>query len=206
MVKQLGVDVLAGNSLLARSDVTFRPSKKQNIIVGASISKLRLRRVQGWCRRTQAFLLRNPRKTVILAWDYLELHTSYDVITDALWALEPRLDSRNPERAWPPPQDPLCQWSSARRQWYRCPYIGQQWRTHLPCTSDNLSLWRCRSRRLLTSNAAVFGEQHIVLHGGPSTLKHAWPWWCQVGSARELHTDFDDMFDTKSSLYNGASG
>ncbi|KAK2183478.1 hypothetical protein NP493_312g10047 [Ridgeia piscesae] len=71
--------------------------------------------MQGWfasVRRTQAFLLRNPHKTVILPADYQELHTPCDVNTDTPWGLEPRLDSRTdmrskPERALLPPQEIL---------------------------------------------------------------------------------------------------
>ena len=141
VVKQLDVDVLAGNPFLARNDVAVRPSKKQIIIGDADIIYYGTDECKAdvpSVRRTQAFLLRNPRKTVILPGDYLELHTPCDVNTDTLWALEPRLDSRTnmqskPERAWTPPQE------------------------------------------ILSTSGA-------------------------------LHSDFDDVFDTKPSLYNGASG
>ena len=61
-------------------------------------------------RRTKAFLLRNPRKYVVLLGDFLELDTPRDVNSDTVWALEPRMDSRSitwskPERAWPSPQN-----------------------------------------------------------------------------------------------------
>ena len=115
MVKKLDVDVLAGNPFLARNDVAVRPTKMQIIVGGADIIYYGTDECKAGVpsvRRTQAFLLRNPRETVIIPGDYLELHTPCDVNTDTLWALEPRLDSRTniqskPERAWRPPQEIL---------------------------------------------------------------------------------------------------
>ena len=115
VVNQLDVDVLAGYPFFARNDVAVRPSKKQIIIAGADIIYYDTDECKAGvpsARRTQAFLLRNPRKTVIRPGDYLELHTPCDVNTDTLCALDPRLDNRTniqskPERAWPPPQEIL---------------------------------------------------------------------------------------------------
>ncbi|KAK2183670.1 hypothetical protein NP493_300g00016 [Ridgeia piscesae] len=101
VVKQLDVDVLAGNPFRARNDVAVRPTKKQIIIgdadmiyYGTGESKADVPSV----RRTQAFLL--------IIWSYTHL------VTDTLRALESRLDSRTnmhskPERAWSPPQEIL---------------------------------------------------------------------------------------------------
>ena len=110
MVEQLDVDILTETIFLARNDVTVRPSKKQITVGGADIIYYATDECNAYVasmRRTQASLLRNSGKTVILPGDYLELHITCDVNTGTLCALEPRLDSRRPERAWPPPQEIL---------------------------------------------------------------------------------------------------
>ncbi|KAK2171138.1 hypothetical protein NP493_1099g00022 [Ridgeia piscesae] len=112
MVKQLDVDVLAGNPFLARNDVAVRPTKKQIIIGGADIIYYGTDECKAGAasvRRTRPSSCES-RETVTLPGDYLE--TPCDVNTDTLWALEPRLDSRTniqskPERAWRPPQEIL---------------------------------------------------------------------------------------------------
>ena len=63
-------------------------------------------------RRTQSFLLHNPRRTVVLPGDYIKRSTPCDSDPDSLWALEPRLDSPSniltkPKEAWPRSQDIL---------------------------------------------------------------------------------------------------
>ena len=112
VVRQLDVDILAGNPLLVRNDIGVRPAKRQIEIGGARIisysSPSRHTR-QPNVRRTQSFLLHNPIRTVVLPGEYVHFSTPSDADSDTLWALEPRLDCasnmpRKPGDAWPPPQ------------------------------------------------------------------------------------------------------
>jgi hypothetical protein len=113
VVKQLDVDILAGNPFRVINDIATRPAKRQVVIQGSEIvyygqqhsNKATVRRAQA------ATLLRAPAKqTVVLPGDYLELDLPPDVDSDTIWALEPRLDApinitKDPESAWPPPQE-----------------------------------------------------------------------------------------------------
>ena len=112
VVRQLDVDILAGNPFMVCNDIGVRPAKRQIEIGGIEIisysSPSRHTR-QPSVRRTQSFLLHNPNRTVVLPGDYVQFSTPSDADSDTLWALEPRLDcpsnmSRKPEDAWPPPQ------------------------------------------------------------------------------------------------------
>ena len=98
VVKQLDVDILAGNPFLVRNDIAVRPCKKQIIIGDADIihygiedGKTSMPPVRG----TEDFLLRSTRKIVVLTGDYLELHTPRDINSDTVWALKPRMDSHS---------------------------------------------------------------------------------------------------------------
>ena len=95
VVRQLDVDILAGNPFMTRNDIGVRPAKRQIEIGGTEIisysSPSRHTR-QPNVRRTQSFLLRNPNRTVILPGEYVQFSTPSDVASDTLWALEPRLD------------------------------------------------------------------------------------------------------------------
>ena len=114
VVRQLDVDILAGNPFMVHNDIGVRPAKRQIEIGGSEIisySSLSRRTRQPNVRRTQSFLLRNcnPNRTVVLPGEYLQFITPSDADSDTLWALEPWLDcpsnvQRKPEDAWPPPQ------------------------------------------------------------------------------------------------------
>ena len=95
VVRQLDVDILAGNPFMTRNDIGVRPAKRQIEIGGTEIisysSSSRHTR-QPNVRRTQSFLLCNPNRTVVLLGEYVQFSTPSDVDSDTLWALEPRLD------------------------------------------------------------------------------------------------------------------
>ena len=112
VVRQLDVDILAGNPFMVRNDIGVRPAKRQIEIGGTEIisysSPSRHTR-QPNVRRTQSFLLRNPIRTVVLPGEYVQFSTPSDADSDTLWALDPRLDCpsnmpRKPRDVWPPPQ------------------------------------------------------------------------------------------------------
>ena len=111
VVRQLDVDILAGNPFMVRNDIGVRPAKRQIEIGGTEIisySAPSRHTRQPSVRRTQSFLLRNPNRTVVLPGEYVLFSTPSDADADTLWALEPRLDCpsnmpRKPEDAWPPP-------------------------------------------------------------------------------------------------------
>lgn len=95
VVRQLDVDILAGNPFLARNDIGIRPARRQIVIGGSDVihyGTASKHTTQPAVRRTQSFLLRNPQRTVILPGEYVQLDTPCDSDPDTLWALEPRLD------------------------------------------------------------------------------------------------------------------
>ena len=90
VVKQLDVDVLAGNPFLVGNDVAVRPAKRQIIIHGSDILQYGAETRQGPAiRRTQAYLLRSPIKLTILPGEYMQLSTPPDCAKDQIWAMEP---------------------------------------------------------------------------------------------------------------------
>ena len=214
VVKQLDVDVLAGDSFLVHNDVAVRPSKKQIIIGGADIIYYGTDECKAGVasvRPTRAFLLRNPRKTVTLPGDYLELHTPCDVNIDTLWALEPRLDSRTniqskPERARPPPQEILSVSGALRVAndtdasilINRGEYICHARQITAVSPADDPDVCSARTRLCSKSNTSYSTEVPIDPDACLTTMTS--------DRFRKLHSDFDDVFDTKPSLYNGASG
>ena len=108
VVKQLDVDVLAGNPFFVSNDIATRPAKRQIVIKGTDIVQYGQQpNGDATIRRTQAHTLRTPpRQTVLLPGDYVELRTPRDSEPDSEWALEPRYDCPsnshvNPEQAWP---------------------------------------------------------------------------------------------------------
>ena len=112
VVRQLDVNILAGNPFMVRSDIGIHPAKLQIEIGGTEIisysSPSRHTR-QPNAQHTQSFLLCNPNCRVVLPGEYVQFSTPSDADSDTLWALEPRLDCpsnmpRKPEDAWPPPQ------------------------------------------------------------------------------------------------------
>ena len=70
VVKQLDVDVLAGNLFLVTNDIAVRPSKRQIIIQGVDSVEYGSQSSEHndvpSARHTQTFLLRYPRKTFLL--------------------------------------------------------------------------------------------------------------------------------------------
>ena len=113
VVRQLDVDILAGNPFLAKNDIAIRPTKREILIGGTDVVQYGTPvkvTPHSTARRTQSFLLRSPQQTVVLPGDYLQLTTPLESDPDSLWALEQRLDSlanlpRKPAAAWPQPQD-----------------------------------------------------------------------------------------------------
>ena len=112
VVRQLDMDILAGNPFMVRNDIGVRPAKRQIEIGGTEIisySAPPRHTRQPSVRCTQPFLLRNPNCTVVLPGEYVQFSTPPDTDADTLWALEPRLDCPSnmpckPEDAWPLPQ------------------------------------------------------------------------------------------------------
>ena len=109
VVKQLDVDVLAGNPFMVTNDIATRPAKKQ-IVIGGSEIVFYGQSTHGMSsvRRTQAFVLRAPNhQTVVLPGEFIEVKTPTDCETDVTLALESRDSDLNPTgpSVWPPPQE-----------------------------------------------------------------------------------------------------
>ena len=110
VVRKLDVDVLAGNPFLTVNDVATRPAKRQVIVGGKDIVSYGAATTRNVSIRRAVLLRAPPKQTVIMPRDYLELALPSELPADDTWALEPRLDSplnaqSDPFTAWPPPQE-----------------------------------------------------------------------------------------------------
>ena len=216
VVRQLDVDILAGNSFMVRNNIGVRPAKRQ-IEIGwseiISYSSPSRHTRQPNVRRTQSILLRNPDRTVVLQGEYLQFSTPSDADSDTLWALEPRLDcpsnmQRKLKDAWPPPQqiqsvDPAVRVSNT---------------TDFPIllkSGEQL----CQVRHILPVKVSVSTSPPntcSVASPSPATCKPFSsrvildPDGCLDQDTREkfkaLNLEFDDVFNPSISKYNGASG
>ena len=214
VVRQLDVDILAGNPFMVRNDIGVRPAKHQIEIGGTEIisysSPSRHTR-QPSVRRTQSFLLRNPNRTVVLPGEYVQFSTPSDADSDTLWALEPRLDCpsnlpRKPEDAWPPPQ-----------QIQSVDHV-----VRISNMTDSPILLKsgeqlCQVRHILpvetstsppTSSRAASPSPAICKPFSPCVVVD--PDGCLDQDTRDkfkaLNLEFDDVFNPSISKYNGASG
>ena len=214
VVKQLDVDVLAGNPFLTTNDVAVRPAKRQIVIQGTDILTYG---VSPDCRvavrRTQAYLVRSPpTRTVILPGEFAELTVPESLQADATWALEPRLDTYTNSEAklssvWPAPQEVVSVGHSIR----------------VPNHNDTPILLRknehvCQIRSISTNPPPVDplpARTSTIRTIAPASSLHSEqisldPDGLLPVAAREefksLHTRFDQVFNPQISKYNGASG
>ena len=216
VVRQLDVDILAGNPFMVRNDIGVRPAKRQIEIGGTEIisySAPSRHTRQPSVRRTQSFLLRNPNRTVVLPGEYVQFSTPSDADADTLWALEPRLDCpsnmpRKPEDAWPPPQ-----------QIQSVDHV-----VRISNLTDSPILLKsgeqvCQVRHILpveistptsppTTSRAASPSPAICKPFSPRVVVD--PDGCLDQDTRDkfiaLNLEFDDVFNPSISKYNGASG
>ena len=87
VVRQLDVDILAGNPYMVRNDIGVRPAKRQIEIGGTEIisysSPSRHTR-QLNVRHTQSFPLRSPNRLIVLPGEYVQFSTPSDSDSDTL--------------------------------------------------------------------------------------------------------------------------
>ena len=95
VVKQLDVDVLAGNPFLVLNDIAVRPARSQIVVGDEDVVHYGPQPLKtAAIRRTQAHVLHcPPSQTVLLPGDYVELKTPIEEVADTEWALEPRIGS-----------------------------------------------------------------------------------------------------------------
>ena len=215
VVRQLDVDILAGNPFMVHNDIGVCPAKRQIEIGGTEIisySSPSRHTCQPNVLRTQSFLLCNPNRTV-LPGEYLQFSTSSDADSDTLWALEPWLDcpsnvQRKPEDAWPPPQQ-------------------IQSVDHAVCISNMKdSPILLKSGEQLCQVRLIRPVEVSVSTSPPNTSSAASPYpatckpfsshvildpdGCLDQDTREkfkaLNLEFDDVFNPSISKYNSASG
>ena len=204
VVRQLDVDILAGNPFMVLNDIGVRPGKRQTEIGGTEIisysSPSRHTR-QPNVRCTQSFLLRNPNRTVVLPGEYVQFSTPSDTDSDTLWVLEPRLDCpsnmpRKPEVAWPPPQQIQSVDHAVRvSNTTNSPILLK--------SSEQL----CQVRHILPVEASASTSPPTTCHA--ACVIHD-PDGCLDQDTRDkfiaLNLEFDDVFNPSISKYNGASG
>ena len=216
VVRQLDVNILAGNPFMVRNDIGVRPAKRQIEIGGTEIISYsapprHTRQPSVW--RTQSLLLRNPNRTVVLPGEYVQFSTPPDVDADTFWALEPRLDCpsnmpRKPEDAWPPPQ-----------QIQSVDHV-----VRISNLTDSPILLKsgeqlCQVRHILpveiltstsppTTSRAASPSPAICKPFSPRVVVD--PDGCLDQDTRDkfiaLNLEFDDVFNPSISKYNGVSG
>ena len=217
VVRQLDVDILAGNPFMVHNDIGVRPAKRQIAIGGSEVvhyGKSSNHTLPPTARRTQSFLLRNPHRTVVLPGEFIEFSTPPESAPDTLWALEPRLDcpsnsSLKPEDAWPLPQQ----------------VISVDHAVHITNTTDCPIILKsgeqlCQVRHVTPVNSpestTLSPCTPSVARPPPSTVK---PYSASVildpdgcleedtrNTFRAVNLEFDDVFNPSISKYNGASG
>ena len=215
VVRQLDVDILAGNPFMVRNDIAVRPAHRKIIIGGSDVVHYGMtsRHIpQPTARRTQAFLLRCPECTVVFPGEYIQLDTPIESDPDAVWALEPRLDSPSnlhlkPASAWPRPQN-ISSVDHAVRvpNTTNSPILlkkGEQLCQIRPIVNAD-SMVSCatpatsptpssqRARKPFSKNVTV-DPGHCL----PDTIRNQF---------HSLHLEYDDVFNPAVSKYNGASG
>ena len=215
VVRQLDVDILAGNPFMTCNDIAVRPAKRQIVIGGSEIVNYgRSNHISSHSniRRTQAFLLRSPQRTVVMPGEYLQLATPDDSQPDTTWALEPRLDSplnsiRKSQNAWPHPQEVTS--------------VGHTVR--IRNDTDSLILVKngehlCQIRQI-SSSLAPSTNENVSTPEQPSQPSSTKPFSSTISidpdgllsveerdNFRQLHLEYDDVFNPQVSKYNGASG
>ena len=215
VVRQLDVDILAGNPFMVRNDIAVRPAHRKIIIGGSDVVHYGMtsRHIpQPTARRTQAFLLRCPERTVVFPGEYIQLDTPIESYPDAVWALEPCLDSPSnlhlkPASAWPRPQN-ISSVDHAVRvpNTTNSPILlkkGEQLCQIRPIVNAD-SMVSCatpatspapssqRARKPFSKNVTV-DPGHCL----PDTIRNQF---------HSLHLEYDDVFNPAVSKYNGASG
>ena len=215
VVRQLDVDILAGNPFMVRNDIAVRPAHRKIIIGGSDVVHYGMtsRHIpQPTARRTQAFLLRCPEHTVVFPGEYIQLDTPIESDPDAVRALEPRLDSPSnlhlkPASAWPRLQN-ISSVDHAVRvpNTTNSPILlkkGEQLCQIRPIVNAD-SMVSCatsatspapssqRARKPFSKNVTVDPGHYL-----PDTIRNQF---------HSLHLEYDDVFNPAVSKYNGASG
>ena len=212
VVKQLDVDVLAGNPFLTSNDIAIRPAKNQIVIQGSEIIHYGPQPNQGASiRRTQAFLLRSPpRQTVVLPGQYVELKTPMESHPDASWALEPRVDSpvnthSMSHNAWPSLQEIQSIDHSIRITnntvnpvlLRRNEHLCQVRTVHTQAPSQGLDQPCLPMPKIIPASPYSAQISLDPDHHMPKALYDKFV---------ALHREYDSVFDPRISKYNGASG
>ena len=87
VVRQLDVDILAGNPFMVHNDIGVRPAKRQIVIGGSEVvhyGKPSNHTLPPTTRRTQSFLLRNAHRTVVLPGEFIQFSTPPKSAPDTL--------------------------------------------------------------------------------------------------------------------------
>ena len=208
VVKQLDVDVLAGNPFHVTNDIATRPAKSQIVISGKEIVHYgKTADTTASIRRTQSYVLRSPHKLTVLPGEFIELCTPDESPPDATWALEPRHNAPSnhlikPEKAWPYAQEITS--------------VGRILRV-TNSTSDPILLKRhehiCQVRPVICSTVE---DVSCTLAPSPKKVapyssaisvdpdKCLPPTW--YDKFTQLHQQYDDVFNPAVAKYNGFSG
>jgi hypothetical protein len=211
VVKQLDVDVLAGNPFLVTNDIATRPAKNQIVIKGTHVVYYGNQQEGGTSvRRAQAYLLRSPaHQTTLLPGEFVEFAIPQNCDPDVAWALEPRSDcpsnmQAKPEKAWPNVQEVAA--------------VGHVIR--VPNMSDNPIVLKrnehiCQIRPISVMDETLTDN---TAGGPPPTTTPSRPFSRDISidpdnclspnmrnKFKELHSEFDDVFNPAVSKYNGAS-
>ena len=211
VVRKLDVDVLAGNPFLTVNDIATRPAKRQVIVGGKNIVSYGAATTRNVSIRRAVLLRAPPKQTVIMPGDYLELALPSELPADDTWALEPRLDSplnaqSDSFTAWPPPQEitavsnKLCVVNTTgspihlRRSEHVC-----QVRVIMPATPQSPFPSPLTTPVQSHPQEPPFSDRISLDPDGRLP-----PEMCD--KFRDVHHQYDNVFNPDFPKYNGASG
>ena len=209
VIDQLGDDVLAGTTFMDENDIAVRPAKRMIVIKGSDTIFYGPSSKAPTARRAQSYLLRAPVKTVLLPGDYLEMKTPNDLEPDDIWALHPRYDSPCNSHAtdstvWPTPQMIHSVDSSVRLVNTTSDPIIVKKNEHLCDINPVMQPTHC------TGVLASKESSPVSISGLHSTAVSIDPDGILTQEERDaftkINTQFDKVFDTKISMYNGKCG
>ena len=205
VVEHLDVDVLGGNPFHCVNDISSRPSKQQIVLNGSTIIQYGVpRSAVPTVRRTQAHVLHNTDRHVIMPGEFVEVKTPGSPC-DTYWALEPRYDTKRHQNAttWLPPQEIL-----AIDNTIRVPNLSDTpvllGRNEHFCQVRSIGpvLDGCEIDASTTSIALTSQNSVATVRVDPDGILSP--------SVRDaftaLHRSYSNVFDPAISKYNGFSG
>ena len=214
IVENLDVEILAGTPFMEVNDIAVRPARRQ-VIIGESTYQYgsTIKDSSDKAVRRAVVLRSPPTSTTVWPGEFLELGLPDDIPTDSEYTLEPRMDAPNAQSAkissiWPPP----------------CVVSSVAGRIRIPNLTDQPQTLKRNEHFCQVSLVFAPGDSKqtpttpprpLKSHTSPKPFTHS----CgvsldpaslfapeTVAKFREVHEQFDSVFNPQIEGYNGASG